>query len=159
MAAYDITRIQLVNIFGRDKMATISQTTFSNAFSGLKIYEFQLTFHWSYSQGSNEQYSSIGSDNGLTPSRWQAIISTNDGWFIDAYMRHSVSRSYSYGPQEWRLWQKLYFKYISRLTGRELLLNNHLEVFISFLLVISHQIMAWHRKNISSTTAMEIVGT
>ena len=31
------------------------------------------------SLGSNEQYSSIGSDNGLVPSMRQAIIWTNDG--------------------------------------------------------------------------------
>ena len=30
----------------RDKTATISQTTFSNAFSWKKIYEFRLRFHW-----------------------------------------------------------------------------------------------------------------
>ena len=31
------------------------------------------------SKGSNQQYSSIGSDNGLVPIRRQAIIWTNDG--------------------------------------------------------------------------------
>ena len=35
----------------------------------------------------------IGSDNGLSPTRRQAIIWTNDGQFIDAYMRHSASMS------------------------------------------------------------------
>ena len=29
-------------------------------------------------KGSNQQYSSIGSDNGLAPARQQAIIWTND---------------------------------------------------------------------------------
>ena len=33
--------------WGRDKMAAISQTTFSGAFSWMKIYEFRLRFHWS----------------------------------------------------------------------------------------------------------------
>ena len=33
--------------WGRDNMAVISQTTFSNAFSWMKIYEFWLIFHWS----------------------------------------------------------------------------------------------------------------
>ena len=33
------------------------------------------------------------SDNGLAPSRRQAIILTNDGKFTDAYMRHSASMS------------------------------------------------------------------
>ena len=32
--------------WGRDKMAVISQTTFSGAFSWMKMYEFWLTFHW-----------------------------------------------------------------------------------------------------------------
>ena len=32
--------------WGRDKMATISQTTFSNAFSWMKMYKFRLIFHW-----------------------------------------------------------------------------------------------------------------
>ena len=31
---------------------------------------------------------SIGSDNGLAPTRRQVIIWTNDGKFIDAYMHH-----------------------------------------------------------------------
>ena len=33
--------------WGRDKMAAISQTIFSNAFSWIKMYEFRLSFHWS----------------------------------------------------------------------------------------------------------------
>ena len=32
---------------GRDKMAAIFQTTFSNAFSWMKMYKFRLKFHWS----------------------------------------------------------------------------------------------------------------
>ena len=32
--------------WGRDKMAAISQTTLSNAFSWIKILEFRLKFHW-----------------------------------------------------------------------------------------------------------------
>ena len=43
--------------------------------------------------GSTEQYSSIRSDNGLVPTRRQAIIWTNLGLFTDAYMRHSASMS------------------------------------------------------------------
>ena len=39
------------------------------------------------------QYSIIGSDNGLAPSRWQAIIWTNNGSITNAYMRHSASMS------------------------------------------------------------------
>ena len=33
--------------WGRDKMDAIFQTTFSNGFSWMKMYEFRLTFHWS----------------------------------------------------------------------------------------------------------------
>ena len=33
--------------WGRDKMAAISQTTFSNAFFWMKMYEFRLNCHWS----------------------------------------------------------------------------------------------------------------
>ena len=32
--------------WGRDNMAAISQKTFSNAFSWMKIYGCRLTFHW-----------------------------------------------------------------------------------------------------------------
>ena len=33
--------------WGRNKMAAVSQTTFSNAFSWMKMYEFWLKFRWS----------------------------------------------------------------------------------------------------------------
>ena len=33
--------------WGRDKMDTISQTTFLSAFSWMKMFEFQLKIHWS----------------------------------------------------------------------------------------------------------------
>ena len=33
--------------WGRDKMAAVSPTTLSNAFSWMKILEFRLKFHWS----------------------------------------------------------------------------------------------------------------
>ena len=33
--------------WGRDKMDAIWQRTFSNAFSWMKMFEFQLKFHWS----------------------------------------------------------------------------------------------------------------
>ena len=37
----------LLTHWGWDKMAAIFQTTFSNGFSWIKIYEFRLKFHWS----------------------------------------------------------------------------------------------------------------
>ena len=33
--------------WGRDKMSSIFQTTFSNVFSWMKFYKFRLRFHWS----------------------------------------------------------------------------------------------------------------
>ena len=33
--------------WGRDKMAAISQTTLSNPFSWMKMFELRITFHWS----------------------------------------------------------------------------------------------------------------
>ena len=36
----------LLTHWGRDKMAAIFQTTFSNAYSRMKMYEFRLKFHW-----------------------------------------------------------------------------------------------------------------
>ena len=45
----------------------------------MKIVVFDENFIEICSQGSNSQYFSIGSDNGLAPTRQQAIIWTNDG--------------------------------------------------------------------------------
>ena len=35
--------------WGRDKMGTVFNTTLSNAFSWMKIYQFRLWFHWIFS--------------------------------------------------------------------------------------------------------------
>ena len=56
-----------------DKMDTISQTAFWNAFSSM-IFVFDSNFTAVCYKVSNWQYSSISSDNGLAPSRRQAII-------------------------------------------------------------------------------------
>ena len=40
--------IAVLTHWGRDKMADIFQTTFSNAFSCLKMYEFGLKFYWNF---------------------------------------------------------------------------------------------------------------
>ena len=73
---------------GRDKMATISQKTFSNASPWMKIIVFfNSNFTEICSQRSNYQYASIGSDNDLVPNRWKAIIWTKVGlvyWCIYA---------------------------------------------------------------------------
>ena len=60
-------------------MAAISQTTIWNVFFLMKMQEFVLKIALKFvRRGSNQQYSSIGSDNGLAPARRQAIIWTND---------------------------------------------------------------------------------
>ena len=64
---------------GRDKMATIFQMTFQVHFPEWKCINFHKDFTKVYSQWSNQQYSSISSDNGLAPTRRQAIIWSNDG--------------------------------------------------------------------------------
>ena len=38
---------KMLTHWGRYKMAAIFQTTFSNAFSWMEMYEFRLLFHWS----------------------------------------------------------------------------------------------------------------
>ena len=77
--------------WGRDKMAAISQTTFSNAFSWTKMYEFLLRFHWSLFLSfeltifQHKLIYWIGTDqatNHYLNQRWL---------FTDAYMRHSAS--------------------------------------------------------------------
>ena len=45
------------------------------------------------SSKSNQQFSSIGSDNGLAPARRQAIIWTSDGKFTNAYIPQSAPMS------------------------------------------------------------------
>ena len=45
----------------------------------MKTLNFNYNFTEICSLGSNWQYGSIGSDNGLAPNRRQAIIWTNDG--------------------------------------------------------------------------------
>ena len=39
--------LSLLTHWGRDEMNNISQTTFSNVFSSMKMFEFRLKFHWS----------------------------------------------------------------------------------------------------------------
>ena len=57
------------------------------------MFEHRLKFHWSLFLRVQLTIPSIGSDNGLVPTRRQAIIWTYDGYITDAYMRHSASMS------------------------------------------------------------------
>ena len=56
-------------------MDAISQTTFSSAFSVMKLFEFPEVC----SKSPINKYSIISLDNGLAPTRHQAMICTNDG--------------------------------------------------------------------------------
>ena len=81
ISTYDCRRTIYSHLFtlthwGRDKMVVISQMTLLNAFSWMEMLQFRLNFT---EVCSNNQYSSIGSDNGLAPTRRQAIIWANDG--------------------------------------------------------------------------------
>ena len=68
-------------------MVAMLQTTFQNVFSCMKIVLFRSNVTEIYSQETNWQYASI------RPKRRHAIIWTDNGQFIDAYMRQSVSMS------------------------------------------------------------------
>ena len=65
--------------WGRDKMPDILQTTFSNAFSSMKMLEPLLKFHWNLFPGVQLTISHHWFRYGLVPVRRQAIIWTNDG--------------------------------------------------------------------------------
>ena len=62
--------------WGQEKKAAILQT-FSNKLFCMKIVVFDSNFTEMSSQGSNSQYASTGSDNGLVLNRRQAIIWSN----------------------------------------------------------------------------------
>ena len=51
--------------WGYDKVAAILQATSSNVFPWVKYAEIDSNFTEIYSQGSNQQWSSTGSDNGF----------------------------------------------------------------------------------------------
>ena len=47
VSEFGLLWIFILTHWGRDQIDTISQTTFSNAFSRMKMNEFRLEFHWS----------------------------------------------------------------------------------------------------------------
>ena len=62
-----------------------------------KCINFNKNFTEVYSQGSIQQYSSTGLDNGMMSilsNRRQVIIWTNGDHFTDSYMRHLASMSW-----------------------------------------------------------------
>ena len=73
------SHIQVLNHWGQDKMATISQTKFLKALTWLKIYEFWLTIYWNLFLMVPLKIFSTGSDNVLAPTTRKAIVGTNAG--------------------------------------------------------------------------------
>ena len=68
----------LVTHLPLNKMDTVSQTDFSDAFSWMINFVFWLKFHWNFFPLRVQLTKpSIGLDNGLAPNRRQAIIWTN----------------------------------------------------------------------------------
>ena len=76
---------------GRSIMAAILQTKPVSMNENYCIYFIHLftNFNEMYSHWSNQQLSSIGSDNGSAPNRRQVIIRTYDD-IVYQYMRHSA---------------------------------------------------------------------
>ena len=75
--------------WGWDKMEAIFRTTVSNGFSWIKNFWISIKISMKFvTRGPIKQYHSIGLDDGLAPTRWQAIIWSSDGQFTDSYMRH-----------------------------------------------------------------------
>ena len=60
----------------------------------MKCFVFWLKFHWGFFLGSNKKLPSIGFDNSLAPTRWQAIIWTDDGWFTDQIQGEDSSHNF-----------------------------------------------------------------
>ena len=92
----DLQQAIALTHWGRDKMAAISQATFSNAFCSVKMYGFWLRFLWSLFLSFELTISQHCSDNGMTPTRRQAIIWTNDGivyWCIYVSLGLDMSQS------------------------------------------------------------------
>ena len=85
----------------RYQMTAISQTTHSNLFSVMKMLQFRLKFQWNLFLRFNQQYSSIGLDNGLAPTRRPAIIWTNCGYCQRIYASLGLSELNAMDPILW----------------------------------------------------------
>ena len=76
--------------WGRDNMAAISQTTFSKEIFNENV---RISIKISLKFVPKVQMNSIPALVQITAWRRPGIIWTNDGWFNDAYVRHSASMS------------------------------------------------------------------
>ena len=78
----------------RARWPPLLQTTiFQVHFLEWKLLNFKWNFTETFSLGSNWQYGSIGSDNGLAPNRRQTIIWSNVGMLHWRIYAHSASMS------------------------------------------------------------------
>ena len=77
--------------WGRDKIATISQTTFSNAFSWMKIFVFQFSIRISLKfvpKGPINNKSVLVQVMARRQRGDKPLSEPTLTWFTDAYMRH-----------------------------------------------------------------------
>ena len=118
--------------WGRDEIDATSQTTFSNAFSWMKIHSFLLRFHWNV-------YTRVQLTT-FQPDRHQAIIWINDDNFTDAYMRHYVS---VLGPAlrklDWTCYHRnlMYKVYMYSQHGAKLYLPTSTSLFVLVRFVVN----------------------
>ena len=76
-----LVKVMVWNWICWDKMAAISEMKFINASCLMKMFVFLFRFHRRGFQGSIRQKASIGSHNGFTPNRQQAMI-WNNGYLV-----------------------------------------------------------------------------
>ena len=66
--------------WGRDIMDAIFQTTLSNGFSWMKMYEFRLTFHWSLFLGVQSTF-----QNGINVTQTCFVATTSGTLLLHKY--------------------------------------------------------------------------
>ena len=83
----------LLTHWGRGKIDTILQTTFSNAISWMKMFEFRLKFHWSFPKGPINNMPVLVQIMAWRRTGDKPLSEPMMAQFNDAYMRHSASMS------------------------------------------------------------------
>ena len=108
-------RGHLLTHWGRDKMAAIYQTTFSNAFPWMKMYEIWLKVHWSVRKGSINNVATLvlimawrrPGDKPLSGPmmvRWPThICVTRPQWVKDNHIKRKPCRSTHLEAEEFSL--------------------------------------------------------
>ena len=91
---------------------------------GNEKFGYWLKFHLNLFLNVQLTKNSIGLDNGLAPSRRQAIIWNIDGWFTDAYMRHLASMRFKINRIERLYAQPCYLTEICHSLIRRILIRS-----------------------------------